>query len=169
MRRRRASSALVALSHRRRVHPPCGRGSFLSAPSRCSARRERVPCGSLTSCWCASFTACCCLGRLLWTSSFSASSPSGLLTAAIAPSMCHRPRPRFAVLLLPSGCCCRCFFVSRVWCQEHPGHPSKNAPSYSNAAWCSWVVAAHKVYELADIAHEVIYRLKEGKNMQKRN
>jgi hypothetical protein len=27
------------------------------------------------------------------------------------------PRPRFAVLLLPSGCCCRCFFVSRVWCR----------------------------------------------------
>jgi hypothetical protein len=26
-------------------------------------------------------------------------------------------RPRFAVLLLPSGCCCRCFFVSRVWCR----------------------------------------------------
>ena len=27
MRRRRASSALVALSRRRRVHPSCGRGS----------------------------------------------------------------------------------------------------------------------------------------------
>jgi hypothetical protein len=44
VRRRRASSVLVALSRRRRVHPSCGRGSFLSAPSRCSARRERVPC-----------------------------------------------------------------------------------------------------------------------------
>jgi hypothetical protein len=40
VRRRRASSVLVALSRRRRVHPSCGRDAFLS-------RRERVPCGSL--------------------------------------------------------------------------------------------------------------------------
>jgi hypothetical protein len=92
--------------------PPvsCGRGFFLSAPSRCSARRERVPCGSLTSCWCASFTVCCCLGHLLWTSSFFASSPSGLLNLQPSLHRCAAARAspfyycRLVVAVVVSSC-----------------------------------------------------------------
>ena len=91
-----------------------------STPLRCSAVLSALRVWVTHLCRCVLFTACRCVVRPVHPSSSSSSSfwaPSFGVAVCSHISICVAPpRPRFAVLLPPSGRPCRCRLVFLAWC-----------------------------------------------------